>query len=556
MGRIIAAYIPAPKGYLFAEKGDEIAIKMIDRLREAGVETIQVVSEAEESERQTAAISLADAEGQYYLSTLAEDVVSPNGDVLAKKGDVVTKKLIQTLRKEVVADSVEQISIDAAENEYRGWKIAADIPAPAGYLFAEKGSDVTKKLTARLRKAGVKTLEAALELFDAADELEESDTQTATVSLLVKALMNYHKSTLPADLAAPEGYSLAKKGDVITKSLAQQLRQDSIETLKAVLERPAIETIQVVVGSEASDMHVEVVSLDAAESEYLGRELAADIPAPKGCFFAEKGSDVTAETIARLREAGIETIEVALRTAAVSLEEANAKHHGRMIAADIPAPEGYLFAEEGDAITKSLMIQLRRDSIETLEAVRERLAIETIQVAIEKPYVSEVKLILNQDARPAQAAPILQGIKRASLSTDSFISAASFEETTRVLANAAAYGRWDALTGLKENLIMGRLIPAGTGIGSNRQVEAQPIERIMRQDAIPQLPPEDAEEEDGDSGFHENLIEPDPSEDDAEQGFPDDEENAEMPLDIPGLEFESGDSAEEWEDESGDSAEE
>ena len=72
---------------------------------------------------------------------------------------------------------------------------------------------------------------------------------------------------------------------------------------------------------------------------------------------------------------------------------------------------------------------------------------------------------------PAKAEPILLGITRASLSTDSFISAASFQETTRVLTEAAAAGKKDFLLGLKENVIMGHLIPAGTGFAGQRRVE-------------------------------------------------------------------------------------
>lgn len=71
--------------------------------------------------------------------------------------------------------------------------------------------------------------------------------------------------------------------------------------------------------------------------------------------------------------------------------------------------------------------------------------------------------MLKQDLRPARAHPVLQGITKASLQTQSFISAASFQETTRVLTEAAVAGRVDHLVGLKENVIVGRLIPAGTG---------------------------------------------------------------------------------------------
>jgi DNA-directed RNA polymerase subunit beta' len=73
--------------------------------------------------------------------------------------------------------------------------------------------------------------------------------------------------------------------------------------------------------------------------------------------------------------------------------------------------------------------------------------------------------------KPAQGSPVLLGITKASLSTDSFISAASFQETTRVLTEAAINGKIDYLRGLKENVIMGRLIPAGTGMTYYRRVK-------------------------------------------------------------------------------------
>jgi DNA-directed RNA polymerase subunit beta' len=71
--------------------------------------------------------------------------------------------------------------------------------------------------------------------------------------------------------------------------------------------------------------------------------------------------------------------------------------------------------------------------------------------------------VVQEDRQPAKAVPVLQGITKASLQTQSFISAASFQETTRVLTDAAFAGKLDHLAGLKENVIVGRLIPAGSG---------------------------------------------------------------------------------------------
>ena len=86
-------------------------------------------------------------------------------------------------------------------------------------------------------------------------------------------------------------------------------------------------------------------------------------------------------------------------------------------------------------------------------------------------FNTENERVLNAGGQPAVARPLLLGITRASLSIDSFISAASFQETTKVLTNAAIAGRRDELRGLKENVIIGHLIPAGTGMKKYRNIQ-------------------------------------------------------------------------------------
>jgi DNA-directed RNA polymerase subunit beta' len=85
-------------------------------------------------------------------------------------------------------------------------------------------------------------------------------------------------------------------------------------------------------------------------------------------------------------------------------------------------------------------------------------------------FEEENNKIIEQGGKPATAEPLLLGITKASLSTESFISAASFQETTKVLSDASVAGKVDHLKGLKENVIMGRLIPAGTGVKAYRNV--------------------------------------------------------------------------------------
>jgi DNA-directed RNA polymerase subunit beta' len=78
---------------------------------------------------------------------------------------------------------------------------------------------------------------------------------------------------------------------------------------------------------------------------------------------------------------------------------------------------------------------------------------------------------LAEGLEPAKARPVLLGITKASLATESFLSAASFQETARVLTDAATKGKVDPLLGLKENVIIGKLIPAGTGMARYRGIK-------------------------------------------------------------------------------------
>ncbi len=103
-------------------------------------------------------------------------------------------------------------------------------------------------------------------------------------------------------------------------------------------------------------------------------------------------------------------------------------------------------------------------------------------------FQEENEKVMKKGGKPAKARPLLLGITKSALSTDSFIAAASFQETTRVLTEASLYGKVDYLRRLKENIIMGRLIPAGTGYKFYRNVE-------LKEEMPPILLVEEKEEE-------------------------------------------------------------
>ncbi|MFO7595426.1 MAG: DNA-directed RNA polymerase subunit beta', partial [Desulfocurvibacter africanus] len=97
-------------------------------------------------------------------------------------------------------------------------------------------------------------------------------------------------------------------------------------------------------------------------------------------------------------------------------------------------------------------------------------------------FMEENQQCVMEGRKAAVAEPLVLGITQASLTTDSFISAASFQETTKVLTEAALQGKEDALRGLKENVIVGRLIPAGTGYRRYMEAEIDVPDQAERPD--------------------------------------------------------------------------
>ncbi len=94
---------------------------------------------------------------------------------------------------------------------------------------------------------------------------------------------------------------------------------------------------------------------------------------------------------------------------------------------------------------------------------------------VDRPsYESENRRVVAEGGKPASGRPVLMGITKASLATESWLSAASFQETTKVLTDAAIQGKSDSLVGLKENVILGKLIPAGTGLERYRNIKVEP----------------------------------------------------------------------------------
>jgi len=141
--------------------------------------------------------------------------------------------------------------------------------------------------------------------------------------------------------------------------------------------------------------------------------------------------------------------------------------------------------DEVQAVYRSQGVQIHDKHIEII--VRQMLRRVTILESGDTPmlqaelvdrasFEAQNRQIVSEGGKPASGRPELMGITKASLATESWLSAASFQETTRVLTDAAIHGKSDSLLGLKENVIIGKLIPAGTGLERYRNIRVEPTE--------------------------------------------------------------------------------
>ncbi len=141
--------------------------------------------------------------------------------------------------------------------------------------------------------------------------------------------------------------------------------------------------------------------------------------------------------------------------------------------------------DEVQAVYRSQGVQIHDKHIEII--VRQMLRRVTIlesgdtamlqaELVDRGSFESENRRVVSEGGKPASGRPELMGITKASLATESWLSAASFQETTRVLTDAAIHGKSDSLLGLKENVIIGKLIPAGTGLERYRNIRVEPTE--------------------------------------------------------------------------------
>jgi len=199
---------------------------------------------------------------------------------------------------------------------------------------------------------------------------------------------------------------------------------------------------------------------------------------------------------------GSDKIEIAVsRRVRLLVEEGDHVDVGQQLTAGTPDPQDVLrilgvrkvqehLVEEVQTVYRTQGAEIHEKHIEII--IRQMLRRVTVIESgdsellagdlVDRPsYEAANRRVVAEGGTPASGRPVLMGITKASLATESWLSAASFQETTKVLTDAAINGKSDSLIGLKENVILGKLIPAGTGLERYRNIRVEPTAEARAQ---------------------------------------------------------------------------
>ncbi|MBN2395069.1 MAG: DNA-directed RNA polymerase subunit beta', partial [Candidatus Atribacteria bacterium] len=227
---------------------------------------------------------------------------------------------------------------------------------------------------------------------------------------------------------------------------------------------------EVNIWDDIKEINVKENFISFIKEDVIGKNLGEELRDPESKnVIADKAQPVSRNIIRKAYSAGISDIPLEdgrfFSLEGRALEYIYHNLVGKILAQDIiDKNTNEVLIASGEKITQKNANHIFQQNIETLNYRSEDSQKETVSLIENIGYFRRTKL-------PAIGMPIIQGITQASLSTESFLSAASFQRTTHVLTNASIKGKTDYLYGLKENVIIGNIIPSGTGLPQYRDVE-------------------------------------------------------------------------------------
>ena len=491
MNRTLASGIFDAEGNLIAEADTNITEELFNKLNEAKIEEINLYStdDMDGEEIETVRINISDAFAHNVLKEammhnfngkeVAGDIVNAAGEVLAHTGDTMTEATIDAVladgtvkelrirNNEIAGIEVEAITegkkektiIESLHDRIIGRNLAEDILDENGEILYHINEYVTEPMAQRIcqlrEKVKIRSVLTCKAKYGVCRKCYGRNLATGKNVDVGEAV-----GTIAAQSIGEPGTQLTMRtfhtggvagADDITQGLPRV--EELFEARKP--KHPGILSEvsgHVHIVQEGNSRKVFVNGFNGEQEEYA-------IP------YGAKLSVAEGDEIAK----------------GDRLTEGSLNPHDVLRISGVKATQNYLVSQVV-GVYKSQGVDINSKHIEVMvrqmmRKVRIEESGDTNMLPGEYVDVAEFEEqnteMLETGKEPAEGRPILLGITKASLATDSFLSAASFQETTRVLTDAAIKGKVDPLLGLKENVIIGKLIPAGTGMSRYRDIKVK-----------------------------------------------------------------------------------
>jgi len=393
------------------------------------------------------------------------------GEVIVKEGEVITNKVIPKIETSdftalVVEDQEnKQFTIVKGENLF--------IERITGNILVGEIKDNSQKNNTEVDSLGDSNIKFN-EVISKEMGVEIANSDIRIISCAKPDIYEKIKDRITAaDIINPEDSQvLVSANKQLTSLEVGKIKKTKVDRIK--------------VWEEIKEISVRDGLIKLIKDEIVGRSIGEDIKDPiSGNIIAAKDQIISKNLIKKILLYKLSELPLedgryfSLEGRALEFLYDNAV--GKVAALDILDPEtGEVIINGGKKITRDDATEICNKHLDLIK-VRANNKIACINIIENVGFIKRKKFV-------AVGMPIIQGITQASLSTESFLSAASFQRTTHVLTNASIKGKVDKLYGLKENVIIGNIIPAGTGLDRYREIEVdysheeeEKVEEIFKQ---------------------------------------------------------------------------
>ena len=487
VGRYVSANIVDVKtGQLLAEADTFVDNALFDLFNHGTVLEIPLHPKYEGDEGEIVKFKLSDEEMNEHIIELLlheivgyellEDIMDNNDEVAIKAGSKITKKDVETIAKNFVRE------VKVRRNEIEPIEVEAITEGKEDRAVIETLRD---RIVGRILAENIKNPETDEVMFkindliteDVADEIIQIRKKVSIRSVLnCRSHFGVCRKCYGRNLATGV---MVDVGEAVGTIAAQSIGEPGTQLTMRTFHTGGVAGDDITQGLPRVEELFEArkPKRPSVLSEYTGKVSISEVKGARKVVVTTEGGESFEYAIpygAKLSVSEGQEVEVGTR-----LTDGSLNPHDILRISGVRAAQKYL-AHEVQKVYKSQGVEINDRHIEVMiRQMMRKIRIEDSgdtsmlpgEYVDSNDFKENNRKIKEKGMNPAEGKPVLLGITKASLATDSFLSAASFQETTRVLTDAAIKGKVDPLIGLKENVIIGKLIPAGTGMSRYRNIK-------------------------------------------------------------------------------------